>query len=546
METENKTSTLEELFAVLATGRRDEIKAAKKQIEKLWYANGRKFAKAGDMALKILDDVDRIPDAEHKAAVISGMQPMFLTLADKYFDRFAQFVLTYMEHPDGRVREAARHTASWLRFKHSEASMILERGTKGKQSDKRKSDAEEDIRTFEYFIDRIEELMKKHAPADKPMYVGELAPSVYKSLVLFWYDMAFNTSRDVEHREELIDPENKQYIPRLGSSEIDEEVDIDEVEESLWDDEKDGSPQEGAVWLKRLEEMAKKRFVDELARLKFSTEEIVDMVAVVRAHGQGIGPHVLEGMLSKGVERGSIVQLFDANNVVREMEAFANHRTTYNTHGMISHLLVEVVVERECVGSGKPDDLAVFVQLMQQSHEAIDVFFAQYEKEEEKSFLSMLEFNKKFSKTAEDERAYAKEYEEKENICKRERYFGRSIAHHVLDWYIQSAPADFNRTREPRKIAAYILKMVRDHNAEATDGEVSLAYGNKELAQFGGWKGAGNLNMVEYKVARPVMDAVGDPDLLLIDPSKIQTAKSGKRGIGFQRGMLDFEMPDSG
>lgn len=512
MNIENKI--FEELFKKLETGNRSDIKDAKEQIKKLWNADSESFEKAGSFIIQKLETVNHIKDGERRAATISGMNMFVLALTDDYFDDLVKFILKNIEDPDGRVREATRHIASWLRFKNSKYYDFK----KGKKvSDDMKRKAEKDIKIYEEFIDKIEELMRKYTPVDKPLYIGDAPASVYKTLVLFWYDMSFGTSRDSEHREQLMDPTSTEYIPRMGNDDDEEEVDGEEVMENIWADEKDGDSREGGKWLKRLEEISAKRFKNELERLKFSHKEIGDIVATLRIYGQEAGPSILNDIIPKGKERGSILNISDANNLVREMQAFANHCVAQNQNGPISHLLVEALIERDCMYSSKPDDLVKFIKLICQSHERISDFFVLHKKETRKRFLSMLEFYKKISKSAEDEKEFALEYGEREKRRVIEQYWGESVAHHILDWYIQIDPGGFNRTNDPRKITALVLAMARDYNAKVTD--VFLSYDNKELSEFGGWKGGGSFSTVDYKITRPLLERVGDPDLLLVDPT---------------------------
>jgi hypothetical protein len=67
--------------------------------------------------------------------------------------------------------------------------------------------------------------------------------------------------------------------------------------------------------------------------------------------------------------------------------------------------------------------------------------------------------------------------------------------------------------------------MVKDYNIEATDCGVYLHYDNKDLSEFGEWKSVSGLNRTEYKIAQPILEVLGDPTLLLIDPSKFKDEK---------------------
>lgn len=532
MRKESKKAIFGALFDKLATGSRGEIKETKKQIEKLWNTDSKQFKHAESFIFSRMDSLDSIKDAEHRAAVISGMNLFVLALTDKYFDELVQFVLKNIQDKDGRVREATRHVASWLRIKHSKFFDYKE----GKNvSDEVKRKAEIDIRIYDEFLDKIEELMRKYVPTDRPMYIGDVSASVYKSLVLLWHEMSFNTSRDFEHRDEsLMDPTSDEYIPHLGNNDDDDEVDADEVAGNIWADKKDGNPVGAGKWLERMEGMSTNRFKNELERLKFNREEVGEIMATLRMYGQSAGPAILSNIIPNGKARGSIPSLSDASSLVREMQSFANHLVVKNENGPISHILVETLVTKEYMGSGKPDDLEKFVKLVCQSHESIDEFLALHKEESKKRFLSMLEFYKKISKTNEDERKFALEYEEEEKERLLEQYYGESVAHHVLDWYVQVDPVGFNRTNNPRKVAAYVLAMVNEYNAEVTD--VFLRYDKKELSEFGGWKGRESFSSVGYKITRPILESVGDPELLLVDPDRMKSAKSMYEI--FQRGIL--------
>src|SRR3989344_8638940 len=90
-------------FLALREGTREEIKGAKKEIEKLCHEERKHMKKSGDLFLSIIADFDVIKDAEHKAAVISGLNLFILYLMDEYFDVSSKFILKNMEDPDGRV-----------------------------------------------------------------------------------------------------------------------------------------------------------------------------------------------------------------------------------------------------------------------------------------------------------------------------------------------------------------------------------------------------------------------------------------------------------
>lgn len=168
-------------------GDRGEAKKAKKQIEKLWHKASKPFQKTGGIVLKIIDDFDRIADAKNKAAVISGLSLFYLALADEYFNVLKNFIVKNLQHPDGRVREAARKTGDWLYVSlTSRAEPFVY--PKGKPLTK-KQKSEQIIARKQYldFVAELEALIDRYDDGDENLeYIDEMKPSVNKSLQLLW------------------------------------------------------------------------------------------------------------------------------------------------------------------------------------------------------------------------------------------------------------------------------------------------------------------------------------------------------------------------
>lgn len=177
----------EELFENLATGTKDEIKEAKKQIEKIWREDHKLFDRAGEFMVGCIADFDFVSDAEHKAAVISGMNLFYLALADDHFDELKKFIVKNLQDPDGRVREAARKTGGWLFISLSARTEphVYPEDTPltGKQKN-------EQIIARKQYIDlavELESLIDGQDDVDEDTeYIDAMKPSVHKSLQLFW------------------------------------------------------------------------------------------------------------------------------------------------------------------------------------------------------------------------------------------------------------------------------------------------------------------------------------------------------------------------
>jgi hypothetical protein len=500
---------IERLFEILKTGEKEDFKLAKKQIEKL-YHNNRAYSKNNeDVIFEIVNDFENIKDIPHKLAVLSGLKLPVLYVRAKNFTEIYKFILGNLENSDGHIREASRNLGSWFRFEY--------------RNDKKR---------FEDFIDNIEILMKKHEPDpdQKPFYLGDMKPSVYKTLVSFWHDMASGTSKYYENREELMDTTSNERIPFLGKEDDgrrdsegweEEGVDYQDVFDSIWSDKKAGNSEDANVWLKNLEEMSQKRLESQIKSLGFTDKESVDMFANLCIFGQDAHPKIIEDLYLSGKIEQDITGLSKINNFMRAIYLFNNHRVLKNKYGNISHLLVEALIEKECIGSGQPRDLVSFVKLICQSHEEIDNFMDWHENKNKERLEWRINFSKEHSISADNDIKYLKELKEEEGEDKVISFFGRSVAHHALDWHIQSNPVGFNRTVDPKKVAASVLMMIKDYNIMETKGEICLNYDNKDLSNFGGWKGVSCFAGSEHRVTHPILEMVGDKTLLLIDPSKL-------------------------
>jgi len=177
----------EELFEKLATGTKDEIKGAKKQIEKIWREDHKLFGRAGEFVARRIADFDSISDAEHKAAVIAGMNLFYLALADEHFDELKKFIVKNLQHPDGRVREAARKTGDWLFISLSARTEPHVYPEDTPLTEKQKNGQ---IIARKQYIDlavELESLIGGQDDVDEDAeYIDDMKPSVHKSLQLFW------------------------------------------------------------------------------------------------------------------------------------------------------------------------------------------------------------------------------------------------------------------------------------------------------------------------------------------------------------------------
>ncbi|MBU1000777.1 hypothetical protein KKE78_05305 [Patescibacteria group bacterium] len=183
-ETEKK---LQRLLLVLTKGTREEVKTAKKEIERLWHKDRKVFYKSAHVVFEYFSKFDQIGKVENQAAFASGLSFFFLSLGDEYFDILADFTLKVFQHPNGSVREAIRKTADWLCMSLTARAepFIYPKGKK--LTEKQKNMQKKAEYQYINFVKELELLIDKYdEETEKVRYINEMKPSVNKSLQFFW------------------------------------------------------------------------------------------------------------------------------------------------------------------------------------------------------------------------------------------------------------------------------------------------------------------------------------------------------------------------
>lgn len=154
----------------------------------LWAKDHEEFDKAKSLIFQIIENFDEIQDAEHEAATISGMSLFYLALADENFEVMKDFIVKNLQHPDGRIREAAKDVGDWLycSLAHRADPYVYPKGKP--LSDKQKS--EQIIARGQYtnFVNELEALIDRYGndEDDDVEYIDEMKPSIHKSLQKMW------------------------------------------------------------------------------------------------------------------------------------------------------------------------------------------------------------------------------------------------------------------------------------------------------------------------------------------------------------------------
>ncbi|MBI2315416.1 hypothetical protein HYU93_05185 [Candidatus Daviesbacteria bacterium] len=178
---------LRKLLDILITGNPEQVRTAKKSIEKICNQERKTFHKSTHVALEYLSGFDQIIKVENQVAFASGLSLFFLSLGDKYFDKLVNFTINVLQHPNGTVREAIRKTADWLFISLTSRAhpSVYPKGKKLTEEQKKiQKEAEfqylDLVRKIELVIDQYND------ETERVQYIQDMQPSVNKSLQLFW------------------------------------------------------------------------------------------------------------------------------------------------------------------------------------------------------------------------------------------------------------------------------------------------------------------------------------------------------------------------
>lgn len=170
------------LIRIIKTGSRAQVKAARKEVERLWARACREpeLWPAFSVFAAEARDYGRIPDLEHKLAFLNTLKWPFLGEEIENFDFWPGFLLARVQEPEGKVRLAAVRAAEYLAV-----SMLSCFDTPGGLKFR---DLSPEVRAgvrrqFFAFAMGADELARKHrTPAlERYKYIDSLPPGVYKS-----------------------------------------------------------------------------------------------------------------------------------------------------------------------------------------------------------------------------------------------------------------------------------------------------------------------------------------------------------------------------
>lgn len=231
----------EHIFSTLKNGTQEEVKTAKKRIDKLWHDDRNNFEKNSLIALEQMKKFETINNSKNQAALISGLSLFFLVLSDTHFKELKNFVLKMICHPDGHVREQTRKTADWLFISLTSRinPFIWPKGKKLTQ--KQIAEQEKAKNECAEYLNDIELLMEKYDDRnyDNFKYIDGMKPSVHKSLQLLWSNLTRGNLHKKLHtpptavltKREEVEEELSALIKKTKS-----DISLEEIRDIIYDE----------------------------------------------------------------------------------------------------------------------------------------------------------------------------------------------------------------------------------------------------------------------------------------------------------------------
>lgn len=231
----------EHIFAILKKGSQEEVRTAKKRIDKLWYGDRENFEKNSIIALKQMKEFGTIQNPKNQEAFVSGLSIFFLVLSDTHFKELKNFVLKVICHPNGHVREQMRKTADWL-FMSLTSRINPFVYPKGKKLTEKQIVAQEEAKNeFAEYLGDIEDLMTRYDDGsnNRIKYISSLKPSVYKSLQLLWSDLTRGGLHKKLHTPPAVILEKRKEIEKELSTLVKKtksDISLEEIQDIIYDE----------------------------------------------------------------------------------------------------------------------------------------------------------------------------------------------------------------------------------------------------------------------------------------------------------------------
>ena len=211
---------LKNLISVITTKDRASVKQAQKEVERFWHnfyiPHREKGRQAFLVFLEEMKRFDKIQDIDHQTYFINTLKWPFWVIGEEYFEEWADFILKYIQHPSGKIRQAIIKAADYLVIDITADLRHIN------QNDKKITRAElerieRNKSRFCIFVASVEELLGKYEePRFRPYkYVRSMPSSVYKSLQMLITEALLRSDYYEELYEQYL---RKTSTPKLAAS----------------------------------------------------------------------------------------------------------------------------------------------------------------------------------------------------------------------------------------------------------------------------------------------------------------------------------------
>lgn len=177
---------LKNLIEIIKTGSREKVNEAQKQVEKFWHEvyipKREKGKRAFSIFLEEIKKFDEIKDVDHQSYFINTLKWPFWSIGEEYFEEWVEFVLKYIQHPSGKIRQAIIRAADYLVM---DITLDLKFDFNKKKVGKaEKQRIRKNKNRFGNFVFVVEKLLRIYEEPRfrRYKYIGSIPPSIYKSL----------------------------------------------------------------------------------------------------------------------------------------------------------------------------------------------------------------------------------------------------------------------------------------------------------------------------------------------------------------------------
>jgi hypothetical protein len=375
-------------------------------------------------------------------------------------------VLDAMILGDGALRERARHGADYLRL----ALFGPFRA--------------EDSNRIKKYLARLESLIEEHRPIQKLPYVDEMKPSVFKTLVIHWYDLGMGVTGEKYVNVERARQLNIPIYSYWDDDWLEESMpSYEEVLENIWKDQQQTDFKVINKIMKDLEASAYDRFVRSLTWYGRDVSIASKIRERARAEGGRAGYELFFELVRPQtlMVAGTDEAMTEFAELARGVQALTGHIVSRNASSEpTSSFLINCGLAKINEGRNLPKSWQQLLVITYEAHKAVDELRAQINILEDptdtlKRYFSSDELARMKKDTIEDNLSLA------------------DAAHYMLDLTIMAEPWSANR-RNPKQFAAVAWYLI----AKANEKRRPTNY--TPLAELGGWKGASTLYSIGNRV----------------------------------------------